>query len=104
VLNGEVRDYPELRAELAAGHGARFRTGRDTEAVVAATTTGAPAAVGRLRGMFAFLIWDRRERVLFGASPTTRTCRPCSTTCSRSTSPSRPRCTGRSAGSGPGRT
>jgi asparagine synthase (glutamine-hydrolysing) len=67
VLNGEVYNYPELRAELAADHGARFRTGGDTEAVVAAYHHWGPAAVGRLRGMFAFLIWDRRERVLFGA-------------------------------------
>src|SRR4051812_22858718 len=36
VLNGEVSTSPEVRAELAAGHAARFRPGGDTEAVVAA--------------------------------------------------------------------
>lgn len=36
VFNGEVYNYPELRAELAAEHGAVFATEGDTEAVVAA--------------------------------------------------------------------
>ncbi|MHA6632079.1 asparagine synthase (glutamine-hydrolyzing) [Pseudonocardia sichuanensis] len=67
VFNGEVYNYLELRAELAARHGAAFATGGDTEAVVAAYHHWGPAAVGRLRGMFAFLIWDAHERVLFGA-------------------------------------
>ncbi len=67
VFNGEVYNYLELRAELAREHGARFATEGDTEAVVAAYHHWGPAAVGRLRGMFAFLIWDAHERVLFGA-------------------------------------
>ena len=67
VFNGEIYNYPELRAELAQRHGARFRTAGDTEVVVAAVHHWGRAAVGRLRGMFAFLVWDRRERVLFGA-------------------------------------
>ncbi len=67
VFNGEIYNYPELRAELAAEHGARFATEGDTEAIVAAYHYWGPAAVGRLRGMFAFLIWDAREKVLFGA-------------------------------------
>ncbi|GAA2553075.1 asparagine synthase (glutamine-hydrolyzing) [Pseudonocardia hydrocarbonoxydans] len=67
VFNGEVYNYPELRAELAAEHGAVFATEGDTEAVVAAYHHWGPDVVRRLRGMFAFLIWDARERVLFGA-------------------------------------
>ncbi len=67
VFNGEIYNYLELRAELASEHGARFHTEGDTEAIVAAYHYWGPAAVGRLRGMFAFLIWDSRERVLFGA-------------------------------------
>jgi asparagine synthase (glutamine-hydrolysing) len=67
VFNGEVYNYRELRAELVAEHGARFGTAGDTEVVVAAVHHWGPAAVGRLRGMFAFLIWDHREQVLFGA-------------------------------------
>ena len=66
VFNGEIYNYLELRAELAA-LGARFTTEGDTEAIVAAYHHWGQAAVRRLRGMFAFLIWDARERVLFGA-------------------------------------
>jgi asparagine synthase (glutamine-hydrolysing) len=67
VFNGEIYNYLELRAELAREHGASFATDGDTEAVVAAYHQWGPAAVRRLRGMFAFLIWDAQERVLFGA-------------------------------------
>ena len=67
VFNGEIYNYLELRAELAREHGARFATEGDTEAIVAAYHHWGPAAVRRLRGMFAFLIWDAAERVLFGA-------------------------------------
>jgi asparagine synthase (glutamine-hydrolysing) len=67
VFNGEIYNYLELRAELAREHGVTFATEGDTEAIVAAYHHWGPAAVGRLRGMFAFLIWDASERVLFGA-------------------------------------
>jgi len=67
VFNGEIYNYLELRDELARKHGATFATDGDTEAVVAAYHHWGPAAVGRLRGMFAFLIWDAQERVLFCA-------------------------------------
>jgi asparagine synthase (glutamine-hydrolysing) len=66
VFNGEVYNYLELRAELAE-LGATFATEGDTEAVVAAYHRWGPAAVSRLRGMFAFTIWDTHERVLFAA-------------------------------------
>ena len=66
VFNGEVYNYLELRAELAE-LGATFATEGDTEAVVAAYHHWGPAAVSRLRGMFAFAIWDTHERVLFVA-------------------------------------
>jgi asparagine synthase (glutamine-hydrolysing) len=67
VFNGEIYNYLELREELARKHGATFATEGDTEAVVAAFHHWGPAAVSRLRGMFAFLIWDAQERVLFCA-------------------------------------
>jgi asparagine synthase (glutamine-hydrolysing) len=67
VFNGEIYNYLELRDELARRHGATFATEGDTEAVVAAYHHWGPSAVSRLRGMFAFLIWDAQERVLFGA-------------------------------------
>ncbi|OQO89315.1 asparagine synthase (glutamine-hydrolyzing) [Saccharomonospora piscinae] len=66
-FNGEIYNYLELREELAREHGATFTTEGDTEAIVAAYHHMGPAAVGRLRGMFAFLIWDSERGVLFGA-------------------------------------
>ncbi|MBO0883160.1 MAG: asparagine synthetase B, partial [Mycobacterium sp.] len=65
--NGEIYNYLELRAELIESHGARFHTDGDAEAIVAAYHHLGPAAVSRLRGMFAFVIWDATRRELFGA-------------------------------------
>ncbi|GAA3228235.1 asparagine synthase (glutamine-hydrolyzing) [Pseudonocardia petroleophila] len=67
VFNGEIYNHPELRAELVARHGAEFATRGDTEVLVAAHHYWGPEAVTRLRGMFAFLIWDAREQMLTGA-------------------------------------
>jgi asparagine synthase (glutamine-hydrolysing) len=67
AFNGEIYNYLELRAELIAEHGAEFATEGDGEVIVAAYHHWGPAAVRRLRGMFAFLIWDAERRVLFGA-------------------------------------
>jgi asparagine synthase (glutamine-hydrolysing) len=67
VFNGEIYNYLELRAELVDRHGAAFVTSGDTEVLVAAFHHWGPDVVARLRGMFAFCLWDRRERVLFGA-------------------------------------
>lgn len=66
-FNGEIYNYVELREELAREHSAAFATEGDTEAIVAAYHYLGPAAVGRLRGMFAFLIWDAERKVVFGA-------------------------------------
>ena len=67
VFNGEIYNYLELREQLAEEHGAQFHTEGDGEAIVAAFHHWGPDAVARLRGMFAFLIWDTQDRVLFGA-------------------------------------
>lgn len=64
VFNGEVYNYPELRAELEA-RGHAFRTGSDTEVLLHGYRewgTGLPA---RLTGMFAFALADRRRGELF---------------------------------------
>ncbi|MFD5248643.1 asparagine synthase (glutamine-hydrolyzing) [Amycolatopsis sp. NPDC058340] len=66
-FNGEIYNYKELRDELAAGHGAKFATEGDGEAIVAAYHYLGDEAVKKLRGMFAFLIWDSQEKVVFGA-------------------------------------
>jgi asparagine synthase (glutamine-hydrolysing) len=65
--NGEVYNYLELRAELMQRHGAKFGTDGDAEAVVAAYHYYGPHAVARLRGMFAFVIWDSERSLVFGA-------------------------------------
>jgi len=67
VFNGEIYNYLELRSQLATECGALFNTEGDGEAIVAAVHYWGPEAVARLRGMFAFLIWDTQDRVLFGA-------------------------------------
>ena len=67
LFNGEIYNYLELRAELAERYGARFGTDGDSETIVAAYHYLGDAAVTRLRGMFAFLIWDSQRQVLFGA-------------------------------------
>ncbi|MGM1059259.1 asparagine synthase (glutamine-hydrolyzing) [Saccharothrix sp. Mg75] len=67
LFNGEIYNYVELRAELTKQFGAVFATDGDTETIVAAYHYWGPSAVARLRGMFAFLIWDKARRVVFGA-------------------------------------
>ncbi|MEN3359027.1 MAG: hypothetical protein V7637_3009 [Mycobacteriales bacterium] len=67
LFNGEVYNYLELRERLAREFGAEFTTQGDGEAVVAGYKYLGPDVVKHLRGMFAFLIWDSEERVLFGA-------------------------------------
>ncbi|HZZ50940.1 MAG TPA: asparagine synthase (glutamine-hydrolyzing) [Pseudonocardia sp.] len=67
AFNGEIYNYLELREELRAEHGAQFHTDGDGEVIVAGFHYWGQDVVRRLRGMFAFLIWDTQERVLFGA-------------------------------------
>jgi asparagine synthase (glutamine-hydrolysing) len=60
VFNGEIYNYQELRKELdARGH--KFKTQTDTEAILALYEEMGPRCVEKLRGMFAFAIWDERK-------------------------------------------
>jgi asparagine synthase (glutamine-hydrolysing) len=64
VFNGEVYNYADLTAELTV-RGHRFATRSDTEAILHAYEEYGDPCVDRLRGMFAFAIWDdRRKRLL----------------------------------------
>ncbi|WP_067830244.1 asparagine synthase (glutamine-hydrolyzing) [Nocardia inohanensis] len=71
TFNGEIYNYLELREELKAEHGAEFgdqpmfRTEGDSEAIVAAFHYWGAKAASRLRGMFAFAIWDTELNKLF---------------------------------------
>ena len=64
VFNGEIYNYPQLRAELQT-EGARFRTTSDTEVLLHLYARDGAEMVHRLRGMFAFAIWDDRKRGVF---------------------------------------
>ena len=74
VFNGEIYNFPELRPELEA-NGHRFYTNSDTEVIVHLYEQYGADCVNRLRGMFAFAVWDESKQVLllardrFGKKP-----------------------------------
>jgi len=63
ILNGEIYNYPEMRAQLES-RGHQFRTMTDTECILHYYEDEGEACVQRLRGMFAFALWDRARRRL----------------------------------------
>src|SRR3954454_16297169 len=67
VFNGEIYNYRELRSELE-GLGHSFVTEGDTEVLLHAWQQWGEGALDRLNAMFAFAVWDERERTLTLAS------------------------------------
>jgi len=64
VFNGEIYNYQELKKELESlGH--RFKTNSDTETILHAYQEFGVDCLQKLRGMFAFAIWNKREESLF---------------------------------------
>ena len=66
VFNGEIYNFMELREQLAAA-GHVFATHSDTEVLLHGYEEWGEALPEKLRGMFAFVIWDKANRTLFGA-------------------------------------
>jgi len=66
TFNGEIYNYRELRAELAA-RGYRFLTGTDTEVILAAYDAWGTQCVQRFNGMWAFVLYDPTRRRLIAS-------------------------------------
>lgn len=66
AYNGEVYNFQQLREELIAA-GRTFLTNSDTEVILQGYQQFGPEFTKRLRGMFAFVIWDKEKQELYGA-------------------------------------
>lgn len=66
TFNGEIYNYQELKKDLEAkGH--KFKTDSDTETIIHGYEEYGEEIVNKLRGMFAFVIWNKNKKELFAA-------------------------------------
>lgn len=74
VFNGEIYNFQQLRRELT-GLGHRFTSASDTEVIIHGYEEWGARCIDRLRGMFAFALWDEKQRTMllvrdrFGIKP-----------------------------------
>ena len=66
TFNGEIYNFQELREELIQ-KGYKFKTNSDTETILHGYEEYQDDVVNRLRGMFAFVIWDKKKKKVFAA-------------------------------------
>jgi len=64
VLDGEISNYPELQSELIS---CQFRTKNGAEVIIAGYQKCGKRVVDKLKGMFAFVIYDRKQNLVFAA-------------------------------------
>lgn len=66
TYNGEIYNFPDIKKELLdKGH--KFKTNSDTEVLLHGYYEYKEKVLDKLRGMFAFVIWDKKKEILFGA-------------------------------------
>lgn len=65
-FNGEIYNFMDIRRDLE-GKGYRFATNTDSEVLIYGYQEYGTALLNRLRGMFSFVIWDKKSKTLFGA-------------------------------------
>ncbi|MCB8820154.1 asparagine synthase (glutamine-hydrolyzing) [Microvirga rosea] len=66
IFNGEIYNYVEIKAELES-NGVRFHSHSDSEVLLQAYIQWGEECLNRFLGMFAFAIWDARDKILFAA-------------------------------------
>lgn len=66
IFNGEIYNYIELREELQK-KGYRFKTKSDSEVILAAYSEWGSSCISRFVGMWAFVIWNTKDKTLFGS-------------------------------------
>lgn len=66
VFNGEIYNYPELKASLI-GRGCQFKTSSDTEVILSLYKEYGEKTPSMLNGIFSFVIWDKKNKELFAA-------------------------------------